>query len=56
MRGIRSGPLIHVAGNSVLDMLVRDAPVHDWSGNNVHFLIMPDCFTDCAVERHWKRP
>jgi ribokinase len=41
MRGVRSGPLIHVAGNSVLDMLVRDVPMDGWSSSNVEFLKQP---------------
>ncbi len=41
MRGVRSGALIHVAGNSVLDMLVRDVQADDWSSNTVYFLKQP---------------
>ena len=41
MRDVRSGPLIHVAGNSVLDVLLRDVPVDGMSSSNVHFLKHP---------------
>ena len=50
MQGVqceRSGPLIHVAGNSVLDLLLWHAPLNagcpkdGWSSGNVHFLEQP---------------
>ncbi len=47
MQPEESRPLIHVAGNSVLDLLLRDVPleaglpVDGWSSGNVHFLEQP---------------
>ena len=56
----RSRPLIHVAGNSVMDLLLWHAPLNagrpedGWSSGNVHFLGQPVDAPDADASQPWR--